>query len=157
MSSLKENKAVAGMEQADADANLQKAISLIHPFLANLILSNPITAKKMRNKKPDFGQSLQAIIEDWNLFYPTKSEFYHSRKYFYRAKKVRNLVAHQSFDCNRYQHDMECLAQVATAIGKPDLAKLILKLVVIKEDDKMTKKKKLLMKLSTLRNMNGHL
>jgi len=31
---------------------------------------------------------------------------------------------------------MECLAQVATAIGKPDLAKLILKLVVIKEDDK---------------------
>ena len=77
------------MEQADADANLQKAISRIHPFLVNLILSNPITKKKLGNKRKDFSQSLQAIIEDWNILYPTKSEFYHSRKYFSRAKKVR--------------------------------------------------------------------
>ena len=87
--SLEENRVLAGMEQAEADANLQYGISLLHPSLVKLIQSNPITKKKLGNKKKDFSQSLQAIIEDWNILYPTKSEFYHSRKYFSRAKKVR--------------------------------------------------------------------
>jgi len=57
---------VAGMEQAEADANLQYAMSLLHPFLVKLIQANPTTARKMAKKvgsgKPDFSQALRAII-----------------------------------------------------------------------------------------------
>jgi len=134
--SLEEKKKVAGMEQAKADANIQYGISLLHPSLVKLIHSNPITAKKMGKRKPDFSQSLQAIIEDWILFFPTESKFAAFQTYFSRAKKVRHWVAHQSFDRNRYQHYMECLANVATAVGKPDLAEIILNLVAVKDDEK---------------------
>jgi len=147
--SFKENrrKTASGMEQADADANIQKAISLLHPFLVKLILSNPVTAKKMGKKKKDFSQCLRAIMDDWNIFYPTESKFTDFKKSFKRAFMVRNEVAHQSFDCDRYQHEMECLAMVATAIIKSDLAEIILKLIEIKvdnekEEETFTKEKK---------------
>jgi len=133
--SSNENGVIAGMEQAEADANLQYGISLLHPYLVKLILSNSITKRKLGDKKTDFSQSLQAIIEDWNILYPPGSKFAAFQTYFLRAKKVRHWVAHQSFDRNRYQHCMECLANVATAIGKPDLAKIIINLVVVEEDE----------------------
>jgi len=127
--SLEGDRMVAGMEQAEADANIQYAISLLRPFLVKLLLSNPITKKKLGNHKKDFSQSLQAIIEDWKLFYPAESKFALFQKYFSRAKQVRHLVAHQSFDRNLYQHYMESLASVASAIGQPNLNRIILNLV----------------------------
>ncbi len=139
--SLEEKKKVAGMEQAKADANIQYGISLLHPSLVKLIHSNPITAKKMGKRKPDFSQSLQAIIEDWILFFPTESKFAAFQTYFSRAKKVRHWVAHQSFDRNRYQHYMECLSMVATAIGQPNLKDIILNLVAVKDDSKEKQEK----------------
>ena len=136
MLSSEENEATVEMEQADADARIQYAISLLNPFLMKFILSNPVMSKTKRNKMTDFSQSLQAIIDDWSMLYPPESKFVNFKKYFIRAKKIRNLVAHQSFDCNKYQHDMECLAMVATAIEKSNLAKIILNSVLIKEDAK---------------------
>jgi len=140
--SSEENGVIGGMEQAKADANLQFAMSLLNPFLVKLILSNPIMKKKLGDKKTDFSQSLQAIIEDWSLFYPPGSKFVFFQTYFSRAKKVRHWVAHQSFDRNRYQHCMECLANVATAIGKPDLADIILNLVAVQQDKRVSKEEK---------------
>jgi len=148
--SLEESGIVAGMEQAEADANIQYAISLLHPFLVKLLLSKPITKKKMGNKKTDFSQSLQAIIEDWKLFYPAESKFAFFQKYFSRAKLVRHLVAHQSFDRNRYQHYMECLSMVATAIGQPNLKDIILNLVAVKDDSKEKQEKNQAKNISTL-------
>jgi len=132
--SLEGDRMFAGMEQAEVDANIQFAISLLHPHLVKLLLSNPITKKKLGNQKKDFSQSLQAIIEDWKLFYPAESNFTAFQKYFSRAKQVRHLVAHQSFDRNRYQHYMESLASVATAIGKPELNEVILNLAAVQVD-----------------------
>jgi len=155
--SSEENGLIAGIGQAKADANLQYGISLLHPFLVKLILSNPITRKKLGDKKPDFSQSLQAIIEDWSLFYPAKSKFAAFQTYFSRAKQVRHWVAHQSFDRNRYQHCMECLANVATAVGQPKLTEIILNLVVVKyegkekQDQKMSKKEKNQMNVTSLK------
>lgn len=145
--SQKENgvvpEVVSGMEQAEADANLQKAISLLSPFLIDFIHSNSLSSKKNKQKKKlDFSQSLHAIIDNWSTFYPTKSTFVNSKKYFSRAKKVRNLVAHQSFDCNMYQHYMESLAMVATAIGQPKLSDCILELVKVKDEEKENQEKK---------------
>jgi len=88
------------------------------------------------NKKPDFSQCIQAIKNNWISFYPPESEFTNSKKYFTRANQIRHMVAHQAIDCNTYQHQMECLAKVATAIGRPDLNQKILNLVVVKKDDK---------------------
>ena len=136
--SLGNNGVVPSIEQSDADANIQKAISLLHPVLVKLIQSNPITSNKMgnNNKKPDFSQCIQAIKNNWISFYPPKSEFTNSKKYFTRANQIRHLVAHQAIDCNTYQHKMECLAKVATAIGQLDLNQKILNLVVVKGDEK---------------------
>ncbi len=133
--SSKESGVIPGMERAEADANLQYAISLLHPFLVKLILSNPITRKKMGNKKADFSQSLQAIVDDWSLFFPAGSKYASFQTYFFRAKKVRNWVAHQSFDFNRYQHCMEYFANIASAIGQPDLTEIIFNRVKITEDE----------------------
>jgi len=55
---------IAGMEQAEADANLQYGISLVYPSLVNLVQSNPITAKTMGDKKTDFSQSLKKNREE---------------------------------------------------------------------------------------------
>jgi len=154
---LEGSGAIAGMEQAEADSNLQYAISLLHPFLVKLILSNPITKKKLENQKKDFSQSLQAIIDDWSSFYPPGSKFASYQTYFLRAKKDRHWVAHQSFDRNRYQHCMECLANVATAIGKPDLNKIILNLAVVqdaakeKQEESLTKEEKDQVNISSLK------
>jgi len=126
---------IARMEQAEADANIQKSISLLHPFLVQLILSNPVTSKKGKKKK-DFSQSLQAIINDWISFYPAESEFTDFIGYFKRAKQIRHLVAHQSFNCNRYQNDIECLAKIAIAIATPDLTESILKLAIVDKNEK---------------------
>lgn len=132
--SLKNNGVGVRMEQADADGNLQKAISLLNPFLVQFILITNPNAKI--NKKTDFNQSLQSIIGDWNIFFPKESKFFKFKKCFSRAKKVRNLVSHQAYDCRKYRHDMKFMAKLATAIGQPELTDIILKLVEIEESRK---------------------
>lgn len=103
------------------DDNLLIAMSLL-----NEALTKWITSTRMF-KQPTLQESLAVILSNWSTFFPLpKSTKY--KRVFQRAQiiKPQNSPGEKgSFDIDRHQHDLECLARIAASIKCSDVEEKI--------------------------------
>jgi TPR repeat protein len=118
----KKMKKFDGLEikSAEAAGQIQFAINLLNQRLVQLIQS-----KLPGKEKSDFNQSLRTIHQNAKTFFPKREDQNGIQKKFDRARQIRNQYSHQDFDLNRFEHDVECLAKIASLVGAKDVEEKI--------------------------------
>jgi tetratricopeptide (TPR) repeat protein len=111
-----------------ADAEIRKSMQLLSTALNEHI-------KKCRSSSDDdktkvmFHQVVDLMLADWSAFFlPPKHLKY--KKVFRRALGIQPQLAQfdeESFDIDRHQHDLECLARIALSIKRNDVEEEIRK------------------------------
>jgi tetratricopeptide (TPR) repeat protein len=112
------------IKSAEAAGQIQFAINLLNQRLVQFIQS-----KLPGNDRSDFNQSLQTIHKNSKIFFPNLDNQSVLQKTFDRARKIRNQCSHQSFDPNRFEHGVECLAKIAALIGAKEVKDKILEFI----------------------------
>ena len=104
--------------RARSSGNLLAAIFLLHPPLLAFI--RRIAGKEaIPKKQPDFADCLKFIRQHWEEHF-SKTCPPLMRRMVERAKRIRNLIAHQG--ATDPERALETLARLATAIQREDLA-----------------------------------
>jgi tetratricopeptide (TPR) repeat protein len=116
--------AESDIKSAAAAGQIQFAINLLNQRLVTFIQS-----KLPENPKTDFNQSLRTIHQNEKIFFPNSEDQEGLKKKFERAREIRNRYSHQNFDLNRFEHDVECLAEIAALVGAKGVGDKILKLI----------------------------
>ncbi len=110
-----------------ADEEIHKSMQLLSTALNEHI-------KKCQSISDDktkvmFHQVVDLMLADWSAFFlPPKHLKY--KKVFQRALGIQPQLAHfdeESFDIDRHQHDLECLARIALSIKRTDVEEEIRK------------------------------
>ncbi|CAF1672082.1 unnamed protein product [Rotaria magnacalcarata] len=125
------------LTRAQAAGRLQESIDTLHDCLSVYILSVIDKARLNSQRKKYLRDEIQRIDADfsaltlfvardhWNdLIVPHCNEVSPEiRSLMRRAKDIRNAVSHQRFNVANYERALETLANLATAIGKHDVAR----------------------------------
>jgi tetratricopeptide (TPR) repeat protein len=122
------------IKSAEAAGQIQFAINLLNQKLVTLIQS-----KLPGNDRSDFNQSLRTIQQKAKIFFPNLDDQNGLKKKFERAREIRNQYAHQDFDPDRFEHDVECLAKIAALVGAKEVEDKILEFITSSSDDEKCK------------------
>ncbi|CAF2699156.1 unnamed protein product [Rotaria sp. Silwood2] len=123
------------ISRAQAAGRLQESIEILHEHLLTYLLLVINQSKKSSQDQrvlrdevnnADFSNLAKFVARDhWNdlLLHRKGGCPIQMRSLARRAIDIRNSVSHQNFDIDKYEHALETLAKLATAIDKPDVAR----------------------------------
>jgi hypothetical protein len=113
---------IEGVKPSMADEEIRKSLQLCLKAL-NEHIQKCRSISDAEKTKVLFHQMVDFILADWFAFFlPPKNLKY--KKVFQRALGIQPQLAQldeESFDIDRHQHDLECLARIASAIKRPDV------------------------------------
>ena len=89
-------------------------------------MKNMINSKNSTTTELDFNASIRKIRDNVGFYFPMKTGQWFPRA-LKRAIEIRNRISHQCIDLERYVRDLECLSNIADAIGHHYIGKLIRK------------------------------
>lgn len=113
---------------ASASGHLLTSMKYVHEPLKEIVFEKT-------KKTGDFSQLIKILIRNKKLFVNLYSP--ECEKICKRAVQIRNEICHQDDDASVYEHNMECLAKLASLIGKPDIEQKFRALVSIPETKKL--------------------
>ena len=117
---------IEGVKPSMADEEIRKSLQIL-AFCLNEHIQKCRSISDAEKTKVLFHQMVDFILADWFAFFlPPKNLKY--KKVFQRALGIQPQLAQldeESFDIDRHQHDLECLARIASAIKRPDVEKQI--------------------------------
>lgn len=104
------------LEEKMFDKNLKFSESLLHSAL-NELIANKQDPTAIDNNKSSFTlkQSLEFILADWPSFYSGPK----CVKYRYVYQRALEIITREGgvvIDSDRYQHDLECFARIASSL-----------------------------------------